>query len=62
MEPIQAISMLRFPGKLFIEDRDKTILEAKTGMAHLKLWCDRSKLDKGTGAAVVWKENGLDRK
>ena len=57
-EPIQAMSTLRFPGKLFIEDRNKAILEAKTGMAHLKLWCDGSKLDKGTGAAVVWKENG----
>ena len=35
------MSMLRFPKKLFIEDRGKAILEVKTRMAHLKFWCDR---------------------
>ena len=44
---------LSFPGKLIIKDRKGAILEAKRGMAHLKLWCDGFKLDKGTGAAVV---------
>ena len=56
------MSMLKFPGKLFIEDMDTVILEAKTRMAHLKLWCDGSKLDKKTGTKVVWKKYGLSRK
>ena len=33
-------------------------LIAEVGIAYLKLWCDGSKLDKGTGAAVVWKKEG----
>ena len=61
-EPIQAMSTLSFPGKLFIEDRNNAILEAETGMPHLKLWCDRSKLDKRTRAAVVMKKYGPGRK
>ena len=36
-EPIQAMSTLRFLRKLFNEDRNKAILEAKTEMAYLKL-------------------------
>ncbi len=57
-EPIQAVPNSFFPGKLMIEDRSKAICIAKTGKAHLKLWCDGSKLDKGsTGAAVVWEDN-----
>ena len=55
------MSRLSFPGKLIIEDRNRAILEAEAGMAHLKLWCDGSKLDKGTGAAVVWKKDGTYR-
>lgn len=51
-----------FPGKLIIKDRNKVILIAKTRKAHLKLWYDRSKLDKeDTGAAVIWK-NGISQK
>ena len=47
-----------FPGKLIIKIRNRAILEAEAGMAHLKLWCDESKLDQGTGAAVVWEKEG----
>ena len=60
-EPIWAMPGLSFPGKLIIEDRKRAILEAKGGMAHLKLWCDGSKLDKGTGAAVVWEKGGTTK-
>ena len=53
-EPAWAIPNSVFAGELVIEDRNRAILEAKFGNAHLKLWCDGSKLDKsGTGAAVV---------
>ena len=43
-------------------DRSKAICIAKTGKAHLKLWCVGSKLDKGTtGAAVVWEDNAIKK-
>ena len=45
-----------------IEDKNKAILEAKAGMANLKLWCDGSKLDDGgAGAAVVWKKDSAQK-
>ena len=57
-EPVRATPSSIFPGELIIEDRNKAILDAESGKAHLKLWCDGSKLDKGgTGAAVVWKDH-----
>ena len=57
-EPIQTVPNSVFPGELIIEDRKKAIVEAKSGKAHFKLWCDGSKLEKGgTGAAVVWKSH-----
>lgn len=58
IETIQAVPNFFFPGKLIIKDKSKAIYIVKTGKAHLKLWCNRSKLDKRiTGAAVVWEDN-----
>lgn len=34
---------------------------AKRGIAHLALWHDGSKLDKGAGAANVWKNDETSR-
>ena len=50
-----------------IEDRNRAIFIATTEKAHLKRWCDGSKLDKGgTGAAAVWEDitsrNWLEQK
>ncbi len=61
-EPVWAALYSVFPGELIIEDRKRAILEAKSRKAHLKLWCDGSKLDKGgIGAAVVWKNYGCQK-
>lgn len=46
-EPIRAMLRSIFPGKLIIEDRNRAMLEAKTGIANLKLWGNGSKLDSG---------------
>ena len=62
IEPIWAMPGLSFPGKLIIIDRKRAILEAKGRMAYLKLWCDRSKLDKETGAFVVWEKGSTTKK
>ena len=56
-EQILAILSSIFLGKLIIEDKNRAILEAKAGIAILKLWCDGSKLDSGgTGAPVIWQK------
>lgn len=56
IEPIQTVLNSVFPGEFIIQDRNWAIYEEKSGKAHLKPWCDGSKLDKdSTGAAVVWK-------
>lgn len=48
-----------FPGELLIKDKNKALLEAKTGRDNLKLWYDGSQLDnRGTGVAVVWEKDG----
>ena len=57
VEPISAMPVGVFPGKIFMEEKCTTIEIAKRGQADLILWCDGSKLDQGeTGAAVVWKQ------
>ena len=45
-ELILAISQFIFLGKLIIENENKATLKAKTGIPHLKLQYDRSKLEK----------------
>ena len=58
VEPILAMPVQFFPGKICIEERSKAIETAKKAddRANLSLWCDGSKLDQGeAGAAVVWK-------
>ena len=56
-EPIRTISNLFYPGKLMIEDRNRATFIATIEKAHLKRWCDGSKLDKGgTGAAAIWED------
>ena len=45
-----------------MEERSRAIRMAKQELANWRLWCDGSKLDqKGTGAAVVWREKGQDK-
>ncbi len=57
-EPILASFRSIFPGKLVVEEREKAIREGTIGRSDLKLWCDKSKLEKGgTRAAVVWKSD-----
>lgn len=54
VEPISAMPLQVFPGKVFIEERSRAIRMAKENLSDLTLWCDGSKLDQGgTGAAVV---------
>lgn len=61
-EPILVMPLKVFPGRVFVEERNRAFQVAKQGLANAILWCDRSKLDYGgTGAAVVWKESGQDR-
>lgn len=61
-EPISAMSLCVFPGKVLVEERSRAIQMAKQELANLTLWCDRSKLDQGgIGAAVVWREKGQDK-
>ena len=61
VEPISAMPVQVFPGKVFIEKRSRAIQVAKEDQADLALWCDGSKLDQGgTGAAVVWKRHRQD--
>ena len=58
VEPILAMSVQSFPGKICIEEKSKAIEIAKKAedRVNLTLWCDGSKLDQGgAGAAVVWK-------
>lgn len=61
-KPIRAILRSLFLGKLIIENRNRVILEAKTGIANLNLWCDGLKLDsRSTGVAVVWKKESTEK-
>lgn len=61
-KPVCATFNFVFLEELIIEDKNRTILKAKSGKTHLKLWYDGSKLDKsGTEAAVVWK-NDMNQK
>lgn len=58
VEPISALPVQAFPGKIFMEEKSKAIKTAKGDQADFTLWCDGSKLDYGgTGAAVVWKQD-----
>ena len=57
VEPISAMPVQSFPGKICIEEKCKAIKIAKKAenLINLTFWCDGSKLDQGeTGAAVVW--------
>lgn len=63
VEPILEASTATFPGIIVVEGKNQEINRAKTGTADLVLWCDGFKRDEGgTGAAVVWKENAIDRR
>lgn len=54
VEPILAMPVQVFPGKIFIEEKSKAIEIAQGDQADFTFWCDGSKLDQGeTGAAVV---------
>ena len=58
VEPILAVPVQFFPGKICIEEKCKAIKIAKQAdnWADLTFWCEKSKLDQGkTGAAVIWK-------
>ena len=62
IKPIWIMPSSTIPRKLIIDEKNKTILEAKANKSNLKLWYDGFKLDNGgTGATVVWEKNGAKK-
>lgn len=62
VEPIPGASKATFPAeKIAIEEKNQAIIRVKKETADFILWCDGSESDEGgTGAAVAWKENGVN--
>lgn len=56
-ELILAMPVQLFLGKIFIKEKYVVIDETKTGEANVALWCNRSKLDQGIEAVIMWKQN-----